>query len=98
MPITIGSLFKRIVKVLQTQDDNPNSYLNNPKSDIHNPNYDINNPCSYINNQNSGINNSSNNQYNKELRRNALRELIQIYLSDYLSTEQAEELGTEYIP
>jgi len=98
MPITIGSLFKRIVKVLQTQDDNPNSYLNNPKSDIHNPNYDINNPCSYINNQNSGINNSSNNQYNKELRRNALRELIQIYLSDYLSTEQAEELVTEYIP
>ena len=98
MPITIGSLFRRIVKVLQTQDDNPNSYLNNPKSDIHNPNYDINNPCSYINNQNSGINNSSNNQYNKELRRNALRELIQIYLSDYLSTEQAEELVTEYIP
>jgi len=98
MPITIGSLFKRIVKVLQTQDDNPNSYLNNPKSDFYNPNYDINNPCSYINNQNSGINNSSNNQYNKELRRNALRELIQIYLSDYLSTEQAEELVTEYIP
>src|SRR4030065_320053 len=88
MPITIGSLFKRIVKVLQTQDDKPNSYLNNPKSDFYNPNY-------YINNQNSYINNSSNNQYNKELRRNALRELIQIYLSDYLSTEQADELVTE---
>ena len=98
MPITIGSLFRRIVKVLQTQDDNPNSYLNNPNSDFNNPNYDINNPSSIINNQNSGINNSSNNQYNKELRRNALRELIQIYLSDYLSTEQAEELVTEYIP
>jgi hypothetical protein len=98
MPITIGSLFKRIVKVLKTQDDNPNSYLNNPKSDFNNPNYDINNPSSIINNQNSGINNSSNNQYNKELRRNALRELIQIYLSDYLSAEQAEELVTEYIP
>jgi hypothetical protein len=98
MPITIGLLFRRIVKVLQTQDDNPNSYLNNPKSDFYNPNYDINNPCSYINNQNSGINNSSNNQYNKERRRNTLRELIQMYLSDYLSAEQAEELVKEHIP
>ena len=98
MPITIGSLFKRIVKVLQTQDDNPNSYLNNPNSDFNNPNYDINNPSSVINNQNSSINNASNNQYNKELRRNALRELIKLYLSDYLSAEQAEELVTEYIP
>ena len=98
MPKTIGSLFRRIVKDLKTQDDNPNSCLNNPKSDIYNPNYDINNPCSWINNQNSQINDASNNQHNKELRRNALRELIQIYLSDYLSTEQAEELGTEYIP
>ena len=98
MPITIGSLFRRIVKVLQTQEDNPNSYLNNPKSDFNNPNYDINNPCSIINNQNSGINNSSNNQYNKELRRNALRELIQMYLSDYFSAEQTEELVTECIP
>ena len=98
MPVTIGSLFRRIVKVLQTQNDNPNSYLNNPKSDFNNPNYDINNPCSIINNQNSGINNSSNNQYNKELRRNALRELIQMYLSDYLSKEQAEDLVKEYIP
>jgi hypothetical protein len=43
MPITIGSLFKRIVKVLQTQDDKP-KLLNNPKSDFYNPNYDINNP------------------------------------------------------
>ena len=98
MPITIGSLFRRIIKVLQTQDGNPNSYLNNPKSDFYNPNYDINNPCSDINNQNSGINNSSNNQYNKELRKNALRELIQMYLSDYLPKEQAEELVKEYIP
>jgi hypothetical protein len=98
MPITIGSLFRRIVKVLKTQDDNPNSYLNNPNSDFNNPNYDINNPSSVINNQNSSINNASNNQYNKELRRNALRELIKLYLSDYLSAEQAEELVKEYIP
>ena len=91
MLITIGTLFRRIVKVLQTQDDNPNSYLNNPKSDFYNPNYDINN-------QHSRINDASNNQYNKERRRNALRKLIQIYLSDYLSTEQAEQLVTEYIP
>jgi hypothetical protein len=98
MPITIGSLFRRIVKVLQTQDDNPNSYLNNPKSDFYNPNYDINNPSSNINNQHSRINDASNNQYNKERRRNTLRKLIQIYLSDYLSTEQAEELVKEYIP
>ena len=97
MPITIGSLFRRIVKVLQTQDDNPNSYLNNPKSDFYNPNYDINNPCSNINNQHSR-NDASNNQYNKERRRNALRKLIQIYLSDYLSAEQAEEVVKEYIP
>ena len=98
MPIRIGTLFRRIVKVLQTQDDNPNSYLNNPKSDFYNPNYDINNPSSEINNQHSRINDASNNQYNKERRRNALRKLIQIYLSDYLSTEQAEELVKEYIP
>jgi hypothetical protein len=98
MPITIGSLFRRIVKVLQTQDDNPNSYLNNPKSDFYNPNYDINNPSSNINNQHSRINYASNNQYNKERRRNALRKLIQIYLSDYLSAEQAEALVKEYIP
>ena len=97
MPVTIGSLFRRIVKVLQTQDDNPNSYLNNPKSDFYNPNYDINNPCSNINNQHSRINDASNNQYNKERRRNALRKLTQIYLSDYLSAEQAEELVKEYI-
>jgi len=98
MPITIGSLFRRIVKELKTQDDNPNSYLNNPNSDFYNPNYDINNPCSDINNQNSRINNSSNNQYNKELRRNALRKLIHLFLLDYLSTEQTEKLVTEYVP
>jgi hypothetical protein len=98
MPVTIGSLFRRIVKVLQTQEDNPNSYLNNPNSDFFNPNYDINNPCSVINNQNSGINNASNSQYNKELRRNALRDLVQMYLSDYLSSEQAEALVKESIP
>ena len=91
MPITIGLLFRRIVKVLQTQDNNPNSYLNNPKSDFYNPNY-------AINNQHSRINDASNNQYNKERRRNALRQLIQIYLLDYLSAEQAEQLVTEYIP
>ena len=98
MPETIGSLFRRIVKDLKTKDNNPNSNLNNPKSDIYNPNYDINNPCSWINNQNSQINDASNNQHNKELRRNALKELIQMYLSDYLSAEQAEALVTEYIP
>ena len=97
MPITIGSLFRRIVKDLKAKDDNPNSYLNDPKSDFYNPNYDVNNPCSIFNNQNSDFNNSSNSQYNKELRRNALRELIQMYLSDYLSTEQAEKLVSEYI-
>jgi hypothetical protein len=98
MPVTIGSLFRRIVKELKTKDNNPNSCLNNPKSDLYNPNYDINNPCSDINNQNSGINNASNNQYNKELRRNALREIIQLYLSDYLSIDQTEKLVAEYIP
>ena len=98
MPVTIGSLFRRIVKELKTKDNNPNSCLNNPKSDLYNPNYDINNPCSDINNQNSGINNASNNQYNKELRRNALREIIQLYLSDNLSIDQTEKLVAEYIP
>jgi hypothetical protein len=94
MPATIGSLFRRIVKDLQAQDSNPNSYLNNSNSDLKNPNYDINNPSSDINNKDSCINN----QYNKELRRNALRELLQLYLSDYLSKEQAEKLVEEYIP
>jgi hypothetical protein len=98
MPETIGSLFKRIVKDLKTKDHNPSSMLNNPNSDIYNPNYDINNPCGWINNQNSQINDASNNQNNKELRRSALRELIQMYLSDYLSAEDAEALVTEYIP
>ena len=98
MPLTIGSIFRRIVKELKTQDKNPNSCLNNLNSDFYNPNYDINNPCSDINNQNSEINNSSNNQHNKELRRNALRESIHLFLSNYLSTEQTEELVTEYIP
>jgi len=98
MPITIGSLFRQIVRVLQAQDNNPNSYLNDPNSDFYNPNYDINSPSSYINNQNSSINNASNNQYNKDLRRNALRELIKLYLSDYLSPEQAEGYVKEYIP
>jgi len=46
MPITIGSIFRQIVKVLKTQDKNPNSYINNPKSDFYNSNYDINNPNS----------------------------------------------------
>ena len=98
MPETIGSLFKRIVKDLKTKDDNPNSPLNNPNSDIYNPNYDINNLGSWINNQNSQINDASNNQNNKELRRSALRELIRMYLADYLSAEQAEALVKEYIP
>lgn len=98
MPITTGSLFRRIVEDLQVRDDNPKSHLSSPNSDFYNPNYDINNPYSYINNQNSSINDSSNNQYNKELGRNALRELIQIYLSDYLSAEQTEVLVKECIP
>ena len=76
MPITIGVLFRRIVKDLQTQDNDLNNYLNNPISDINNPNYDINNPNSTINNQYSCINDASNNEKNKELRRNVLRELI----------------------
>ncbi len=98
IPETIGSLFRQIVKELKTQDHDPNSYLNNPKSDFYNPNYDINNPCSRINNQNSRVNNASNNQYNKEIRRNALRELIHLFLSDYISTEQEEKFVKEYIP
>jgi hypothetical protein len=98
MPITIGLLFRRIVKELQAQDNDPNSYLNNPKSNFYNPNYDINNPNSNINNQHSRINGASNNQYNKERRRNALRKLIRLYLSDYLSAKQAEQLVTEHIP
>jgi hypothetical protein len=98
MPITIGLLFRRIVKELQAQDNDPNSYLNNPKSNFCNPNYDINNPNSNINNQHSRINGASNNQYNKERRRNALRKLIRLYLSDYLSAKQAEQLVTEHIP
>ncbi len=97
MPTTIGLIFRKIVKDLKAKDENPNSYLNNPNSDLYNANYDINNPCSDINNQNSGINNSSNNKFNKELRRNALRELIYMYLSNYLSKEQAEKLVAEYI-
>jgi len=98
VPLPIGSLFRQVVKVLKAKDDNPNSYLNNPNSNFYNPNYDINNPCSVINNKDSEINNASNNQNNKELRRNALRELIRMYLSDYLSTEQTEALITKVMP
>jgi hypothetical protein len=98
MPVTIGVLFRRIVKDLQTKDKDPLSYLNNPKSDLNNPNYDVNNPNSAINNQYSSINDASNTEKNKEVRRQALRELIAMYLSDYVSAEQAEKLVEEYIP
>ena len=98
MPITIGVLFKRIVKDLQTQDKDPNSYLNKPNSDLYNPNYDINNPNSAINNQYSSINDASNNEKNKDLRRGFLTDLIRMYLSDYLSEEQTKKLVEEYIP
>jgi hypothetical protein len=97
MPVTIGSLFRQIVKELKTKDTNPNSCINNLKSDLYNPNYDINNPCSTINSQNSRINNASNTQYNKELRRAALREILQMYLSDYLSKEQTDKLVEQYL-
>ncbi len=98
MPITIGVLFRRIVKDLQTQDNNPDSYLNNPKSDLNNPNYDINNPNSTINNQNSYINDASNTEKNKDERRKVLSELIKMYLSDYVPEEQAKKIVEEYIP
>jgi hypothetical protein len=98
MPITIGILFRRIVKDLQTRDNNFNSYLNNPNSDINNPNYDINNPNSVINNQNSHLNDASNTEKNKEIRRNALSNLIKLYLSSYISEEEAKKLVEEYIP
>ena len=98
MPVTIGSIFRKIVNELKAQNVNLERALNDPNSDINNPNYDINNPSSDVNNQNSGMNNSSNNQYNKELRRNALSELIRIYLADYVSKEQTEKLVTKYIP
>jgi hypothetical protein len=98
VPVTIGVLFRRIVKDLQAQDNNPNSYLNSPNSDLKNPNYDINNPNSNLNNQNSCLNDASNNEKNKELRRNALRELIKMYLAGCVSEEQAEKLVEEAIP
>ena len=98
MPVTIGELFRRIVKDLRTQDNNPNSYLKSPTSDLNNPNYDINNPNSTVNNQYSCINDASNNQNNKEIRRNALRELINMYLKDCVTEEQEEKLVVEYIP
>ena len=98
MPITIGVLFRRIVKDLQAQDKDPNSYLNNPNSDLNNPNYDINNPSSSLNNQNSGINGASNTEKNKEERRKVLRELVKTYLTDCVSEERAEKLVEEYIP
>jgi hypothetical protein len=98
MPVSIGILFRRIIKDLQAQDNDPNSYLNNPKSDLYNPNYDINNPNSTINNQCSSINGASNTDKNKEVRRSALRELIRMYLSSYVSDERAEKIVEEYIP
>jgi hypothetical protein len=98
MPITIGVLFRRIVKDLQAQDKDPNSYLNNPNSDLYNPNYDINNPTSTINNQNSGINGASNIEKNKEELRKVLRGLIKTYLTDCLSDERTEKLVEENIP
>ena len=97
MPITIGVLFRRIVKDLQTQDNNLDSYMNNPNSDVNNPNYDINNPNSEINNQYSCLNDASNTEKNKEIRRKALSDLIKMYLSDYVSEERAEKLVEEYI-
>lgn len=98
MPITIGVLFRRIVKDLQAKDNNLNNYVNNPNSDINNPNYDINNANSAINNQNSHLNDASNTEKNKEIRRIALSDLIKLYLCSYVSEEQAKKLVEEYIP
>ncbi len=98
MPITIGILFRQIVKDLQTQNQVFASYVNNPKSDINNPNYDVNNPHSAINNQYSRLNDASNTDKNKQERRKALKELVKMYLSGYLSDEQAENLVEKYIP
>jgi hypothetical protein len=98
MPITIGVLFRRIIKDLQTQDNNLNNYINDRDSDINNPNYDINNPNSAINNQNSHLNDASNTEKNKQIRRNALSNLIKMYLSGYVSEEQARKLVEESIP
>jgi hypothetical protein len=98
MPIPIGELFRRIIKDLQTKDKNFDAYVNNPNSDLNNPNYDINNPNSAVNNRYSCINDASNTEKNKDERRKALSGLIKMYLSDYVSEEQAEKLVEEYIP
>ncbi len=98
MPITIGLLFRQIVKDLQTQNQAFDSYIKNPNSPINNPNYDINNPNSAINNQCSRLNDASNTDKNKEVRRKALKEIIGLYLSDYLSDEQAGKLVEKYVP
>ena len=98
MPITIEVLFRQIVKDLQTQDNNLDSYMNNPNSDTNNPNYDINNPNSAINNQYSCVNDESNTEKIKEIRRKALSNLIKMYLSDYVPEEGEKKLVEEYIP
>jgi hypothetical protein len=98
MPIPIGVLFRQIIKDLQTQDNNPDSYLNNPKSDLYNPNYDINNPNSPINNQHSSLNDASNTDKNKEKRREALRKIIKLHLSNYVTEDQIEKLVEQHIP
>jgi hypothetical protein len=98
VPVTIGILFRRIVKDLQAQGKDPRGYLNNPNSDINNLNYDLNNPNCAINNQNSCINGASNTEKNKEARRKALSELVKMYLSDYLSEEETLKIVEEYIP
>lgn len=89
MPEPIGSIFRKIVKVLQVHNKNPFNSLSDPLSPINDRLSEINSPTSDYNEPSS--------QYNywfasKKLRRDALYELMRKYLSEYLTIWQMEEI------
>lgn len=95
MPETIGEIFRKIVTVLKTQNQDSLNSLNSSLSDINSPTSDVNSSLSDYN--------SNLSRYNcwgasKEVRRDGLRELIHKYLSEYVTEKQTEELVRQYIP
>jgi len=96
MPITIGCFLDDCKKPLQAQDTIQKAILNRSNSDFYNL-IRHHNPCSYITIKISSIN-MHQTSIHKDCDRDALKRSIKLYLSDYQSAEQAENLVEEHIP
>jgi hypothetical protein len=91
MPETIAEIFKRIAKVVRAsvRDNHPSSFFNHPSSAWNHPSSDLNHPTSKYNFRFSECNRPS---ASKQVRRDALKELVDKYLSKYLDDRQREEI------